>query len=262
MTYTPDALARMTDEFFHVAPKYQHLSAEYLSFSTTHSASREYTLHGFIRRLGTLQRCIQNVFALYHPSRSDIPSRDTCVDLTINLQSFVFNVFGCLDNLARIWVIERNVTNSDGSPLRDNQIGFLRKIVKASYADEFRTYIDEIHQWFGHLENYRHALAHRIPLYIAPFVITPTNEAAFKTLETAKETALRQRNFALYDELDGQQTSLGKFVPAMTHSLFAEDRYIVYFHAQILADWNTIVEIADRFLHQCEVNPDLAITGR
>ena len=50
----------------------------------------------------------------------------TCVDLTINLQSFMFNVFGCLDNLARIWVIERNVTNSDGSPLRDNQVGFLR----------------------------------------------------------------------------------------------------------------------------------------
>ena len=35
-----------------------------------------------------------NRFCLYHPSRSDIPSRDTCIDLTIKLQSFVFNVFG------------------------------------------------------------------------------------------------------------------------------------------------------------------------
>lgn len=256
MTYTPDALARMTDEFFQVAPKYQRLLSEYLSFSTTHPASREYTLHGFIRRLGTLHRSIQNVFSLYHPSRSDIPSRDTCIDLTINSQSFVFNVFGCLDNLARIWVIERHVTNSNGSPLRNNQVGFLSKTVKTSYGAEFRTYIDEIYQWFGHLENYRHALAHRIPLYISQFVITPTNEASFKTLEVAKEAAQRQRNFALYDELDGQQTSLGKFVPAMTHSLYAEDRYIVYFHAQVLTDWNTIVEIADRFLHQCEDNPD------
>ena len=182
MTYTPDALARMTDELFQVAPKYQHLLSEYLSFSTTRPASREYTLHGFIRRLGTLQRCIQNIFALYHPNRSDIPSRDTCIDLTINLQSFVFNLFGCLDNLARIWVIERNVTNPSGSPLRDNQVGFRSKIVKASFAPEFRSYIDGIHQWFGHLEDYRHALAHRIPLYIAPFVITPNNEAAFKSL--------------------------------------------------------------------------------
>jgi hypothetical protein len=168
----------------------------------------------------------------------------------------VFNLFGCLDNLARIWVLERNVTNSNGSPLRDNQVGFLSKIVKASYTAEFRTYIDEIHQWCGHLENYRHALAHRIPLYIAPYVITTTNEDAFKSLEAAKEAALRQRNFALYDELDGQQTSLGKFLPAMTHSLYAEDRYIVYFHGQVLADWNTIVEIADRFLHQCEDNSE------
>ena len=81
----------------------------------------------------------------------------------------------------------------------------------------------KIHQWFGYLENYRHALAHRIPLYIAPFIITPINGAAFKSLEAAKATALPQRNFALYDELDGQQTSLGKFVPAMTHSLYAEE---------------------------------------
>jgi len=218
----------MTDEFLQVGMKYQHLISEYVTFSTTHPASREYILHGFVRRLGTLQRCIQNVFALYHPTRYDIPSRDTCIDLTINLQSFVFNLFGCLDNLARIWVMERNVTNLKGNPLRDNQIGFLSEIVKASYAAEFRTYIDEIQQWFSHLENYRHALAHRIPLYIAPFIITPSNEATFKSLETEKETALRQRNFALCDELDAKQTSLGKFVPAMTHSLYAEDRYISY----------------------------------
>jgi hypothetical protein len=252
MTYTLDALVRMTDEFFQVAPKYQNLVSQYLDFSETHPASREYTLHGFVRRLGTLHRCIQNVFALYHPSRSDIPCRDTCVDLTINLQSFVFNVFGCLDNLAWIWVIERNLTKSNGRPLRDNQVGFQSQIVKASYADEFRIYIDEIQQWFDHLENYRHALAHRIPLYIAPFVITVQNKAAYQSLEAEKERAKRERNFALYDNLDAQQTSLRRFIPAMTQSLYAEDRYIVYFHGQVLADWNTIIEIAERFLRQCE----------
>jgi len=75
MTYTPDAAARMTDEVFEVGPKYHHLLSEYFTFSTTHPDSREYNLHGFIRRLDTLQRCIQNVFDLYDPSRSDIPSR-------------------------------------------------------------------------------------------------------------------------------------------------------------------------------------------
>lgn len=200
------------------------LLSEYLVFSTTHPASQEYILHGFVRRIGTLQRCIQNVFALYHPTRSDIPPRDTCVDLAINLQSFVFNVFGCLDNLARIWMIERNLTNPNGSALRDNQVSFRNEILKASYAAEFRAYIDEIQPWFGHLENFRHALAHRIPLYVAPFAITRSNQDAYRSLETQKETAIRQRKFTLYD---AEQQNLGKFVPAMTHSLYAEDRYIV-----------------------------------
>jgi hypothetical protein len=34
MTYTPDALARMTDEVFEVALKYHHLLSEYFTFST------------------------------------------------------------------------------------------------------------------------------------------------------------------------------------------------------------------------------------
>jgi hypothetical protein len=147
-------------------------------------------------------------------------------------------------------MIERNVTNPNGSALRDNQVGFRNKLLKASYAAEFRAYIDEIEPWFGHLENFRHALAHRIPLYVAPFVITHSNEAAYRSLEAEKETALRQRNFELYDELDASQQNLGKFVPAMTHSLYAEDGYIVYFHGQTLADWNTVVEIGRRFLRQ------------
>jgi hypothetical protein len=95
-------------------------------------------------------------------------------------------------------------------------------------------------------------MAHRIPLYVAPFVITHSNEAAYRSLEADKETALRQRNFELYDELDEAQENLGKFVPAMTHSLYAEDRYIVYFHGRTLADWNTIVEIGQRFLRQLD----------
>jgi len=32
--------------------------------------------------------------------RFDKPSRNECLDLAINLQSFIFNVFGCIDNLA------------------------------------------------------------------------------------------------------------------------------------------------------------------
>jgi hypothetical protein len=78
----------------------------------------EYVRHGFLRRLGTLQRCIQNIYFAYPPERSDIPSRNECVDLAINLQSFIFNVFGCIDNLAWVWAIENELTADLGGILK------------------------------------------------------------------------------------------------------------------------------------------------
>jgi hypothetical protein len=244
MTYTPETLAHLSDESSRVNDKYRALSSEFFSFTQTHPASYEYSFHGFMRRLGTLERCIQNVYSLYPPTRSDVPSRETRIDLVINLQSFVFNAFGCLDNLAWIWVIERHLK------LRDIQVGFRKDIIKRSFTDDFQTYLGSLDQWFTNLENYRHALAHRIPLYIAPFVVAPDDAALFGTLETQKTEAMRQRDFVKYDELDTAQQKLGKFLPAMTHSLYIEDRDIVYFHGQLLSDWITVVEIAERFLRQ------------
>jgi hypothetical protein len=91
MTYTPDALARLNDEFYRVTAKYLALLTEFVPFTQTHPTSDEYSFHGFMRRIGVLERCIQNIYSLYAPERSDIPSRETCLDLAINLQSFVFN---------------------------------------------------------------------------------------------------------------------------------------------------------------------------
>jgi hypothetical protein len=39
----------------------------------------------------------------------------------------------------------------------------------------------------------------------------------------------------------------------MTHSLYVEDRNIIYFHGQLVVDWNTVIEIAERFLRQFEL---------
>ena len=120
----------------------------------------------------------------------------------------------------------------------------------SSFSEEFRNYVDELNQWFIYLESFRHALAHRIPLYIAPFIVTPDKEASFQDLKTQKVDAMRRGDLAGYDELDAAQTKLGKFRPIMTHSLYEKDSKPMYFHSQVLCDWNTVVEILKRFLQQ------------
>lgn len=247
--FTPDQIRQLQYDFLTVGQTYYRLMMVCLSFTTKNAKSREYILHGFLRQLGTLQKCVQNVYSIYSPERSDIPSQDEREDLAINLQSFVFNVFGCIDNLAWVWATERCLTVEAGGTLGPMDISFHRQRLRKTLPPEFHKYLDDLKKWFQYMEDFRHALAHRIPLYIPPYTVTSSNADKHNDLERRKSAAIQRRYFNEYERLDVEQTRLGRFTPAIAHSL-SEGSGFVYFHPQVLADWNTVAEIADKFLAQ------------
>ena len=126
--------------------------------------------------------------------------------------------------------------------------------VRETFSNKFQKYLDTRDGWFGYLDNYRHALAHRIPLYVAPYTLRPSKLDEHKELERRKREAHEQRNFHLWLRLDAEQEAIGTFTPWMMHS-FSEGTAPVAFHPQMLADWNTVVEMADNF--RKEINPSL-----
>jgi hypothetical protein len=77
----------------------------------------------------------------------------------------------------------------------------------------------------------------------------PDRLQAHNDLEERKQEAFRKRDLQTYDELDAEQEDLGRVTPYMTHSI-SENAPLVPFHFQILADWNTVVEMADEFLKE------------
>jgi hypothetical protein len=140
--YASHQLTELQEGYSTVNPGYERLMGEYLSLRFTNEAAYEYVRHGFLRRLGTIKRCIENVYSTYPPKRSDKPSRDECLDLAINLQSFIFNIFGAVDNLAWIWVKEKTITGG-GRPLRDQQVGLRSRydIIRESFSPRFQEYL-------------------------------------------------------------------------------------------------------------------------
>jgi hypothetical protein len=183
--YKPHQCADLQVGHCTVNPAYERLMIKYLSLRLANESAQEYARHGFLRRLGTLKRCIENVYSIYPPERFDKPSRDECLDLAINLQSFVFNVFGCLDNLAWIWVNERDLRDKRGKPLRAQQVGLRPgcETIRQSFSTEFQEYLITRDDWFGHLEDFRNALAHRIPLYVIPYTLYPDKLKVHNNLE-------------------------------------------------------------------------------
>lgn len=227
-----------------VWPKFEALRERIVVRQFKTDAAREHADHGLARRLGTMVRCIEQVFALLPPDLGSIPDRDTTIDATINIQAFVMSAFGCCENIAWIWVQERGVRLPNNNPLPPARVGLGPNYpaVRDSLTPGFRAYLDNRADWFELLKSFRDALAHRIPLYIPPFTIDPAKTGDYQALGAAASTALRAHDFERYESLLAGQKALTCFQPIMAHSLTGGG--VVVFHAQLLADFATIEEMA------------------
>ena len=176
------------------------------------------------------------------------------MDVTCHLQSFVINVFGAIDNLAGIWVMETGITQPNGRLLRPMQIGLTpdHEIVRASFSLPFRDYLESTNAWFEYLEDYRHALAHRVPGYISPCQLDDAAAAEYRLLET--EMADARTNPERYGQLLQQQRGLGVFNPLTMHS-YEEHARPVWLHPQMICDFSTVVEIGEHMLRELDGLP-------
>ena len=95
------------------------------------------------------------------------------------------NAFGCLDNVAWILVYEKDIKNSDGTELNPKDVAS-EKRWSEEIDQRFQAYVDSKHKWFSNLIEFRDSLAHRIPLYIPPYVVPKANIDKYDELEKAK----------------------------------------------------------------------------
>lgn len=246
MAFTEDDLVRLEEAFATVERDYRTLIRRVSRFPFTTDAGWEYAFHGFIRRLRILQRCIENVYEICPPNRREQFSEPERLDLMVNLQSFVFNTFGCVDNLAWIWAGELEIQYR-----RNNQVTFASSTIRETLPKVLMDYIDSIDNWMENQGSFRHALAHRIPLYVPPYVVDPVHIDRHNELEDQIAAARRNFEFDRVDALTEEQSALGVFSPVMVHS-FRENSPRVPFHPQIIADWRTIVEMSNLLFDSLE----------
>jgi len=257
MSYSAEQINELHTSLGEWAAREGKLSEALLSRAYKQERSRTLAAQGFTRRMHTLIRCIEQVYELV-PLADEKPSRQGIDDAAIWLQAFVINVYGAIDNLARIWVWESGV-QFKGKPIPSMYIGLTpdNTAVRGSLSEAMQEHLAGTNPWFGYLENYRHALAHRIPLYIPPKRMDDDAAKEWRRLEVESFEALKARNFDLYDELMGQQSQLGVFEPWMMHSYGPDkdDGTPVRFHPQMICDLATVVEIGEKMLNELNTLP-------
>ena len=248
--FSDNALEEMRREMERTAENYNYLLLAYSGHKFRSVRGKEFALQGYMRRIRTLRHGLETLFGTLPPDFAGLPDEDRLNDAEIIVQSFVFNLFGCTDNLARIWVEETGLVRDDGTPLPRNWIGLGSKYttVRASLAPRLQELLASRQEWFVHMETLRHALAHRIPLYIPRFAVTPANQDRYHALEAQITEAVIRGRPRIEHRLRKEQQGLMFFRPWVAHS-FSEDTPLIVIHPQMIVDYKTICELGGAFLN-------------
>lgn len=145
--FTRKQLLELRAKLETVSPRTDRLLLRYVAHPFTNEKAKEYARNGFSRRLQTLRRCIENTFRVLPPGAVRVPAKTKLYDTQINLQAFVANAYGSVDNLAWIWVHERGLVYD----VKPRQVGLRshNTQVRSSFSSEFQAYLDGIEGWFA-----------------------------------------------------------------------------------------------------------------
>ena len=206
-------------------------------------AAQEYLKHGVSRRMRVVARAVERIFDLCPPDRVELLDSNERCDVEINLHAFVINVHGLLDNLAWITVHER----SPGTLPPRREVSLFKNGVKRLLSEEGRAYLSThlISNWHArYAREYRDALAHRIPLYVPPAFLVPSEQRRYAELEREFHKRMAEGDAGGAGDALRQQDQVGALFPAFLQSLRGEGAASpVYFHPQLIADSRTVLEI-------------------
>lgn len=248
--YAPNEIEKMLQTLHGLEERGLNLITSMIEFPYRSTKAREYAVKGFSRRAFTIHRCIANVFRLLPPYQIAIP-RDL-TDVEINLQSFVANAFGALDNMAWVWACENS--ERTGAPLPARFAVGLReknKDLRLTLSEEFARLLDDCSDWLRYLEDYRDSLAHRVPLYVVPYIVSLENGPEYDRLGRLIEIAATGDDHEGYTALRYSQSQLMEFKPVMIHSIDEAVGHIP-FHRQMLDDFFTLETIAMKMLEDMQ----------
>lgn len=203
--------------------------------------AKEFLRNGVCRRLQTIQRCITNIFSIFPVDRTELLDWDELGDVGINLHAFLINAHGVPDNLMWVYLLERAIH------LEPRQIGLFNPRTKPYLPKEVSAYVKSERMIKWHTEyakNYRDALAHRIPPYVPPSVLTPEQQARYKIIEEEIVAAAKAGDFDRALALEEEQATCGEVCLAFSQT-FLDDKACdpVLLHGQLIVDARTVLQL-------------------
>src|ERR1700722_20301420 len=84
--FDPEVLQTLIERHETVTPRFIALAESYRSFGFRTERAAEYSKHDCLRRVSTMQYCIERVFYIISPDQNIPPQRDTLMEATVCIQ--------------------------------------------------------------------------------------------------------------------------------------------------------------------------------
>jgi len=251
--YQPNDIPRFEEKLGELKQAAQDVEGRILNHLFESEKAKEHAIHGFIRRVHILWRCVRKTFELLPPDLEGKPEEDNVKDATVFLHAFYVNIFGACDNIAWVLAFEKNIRKADGARLPAAWVGIRKNNtrVREMLSIEMVKLLDELEEWFEHIDDFRHSLAHRIPLYVPPYIVTENRVADYERLEAESWAALFSTDLDRYEALRSDKMALTFFRPWFTHSISENSPHAII-HPQLIADFGAILKLSDAAMKEVE----------
>lgn len=210
-------------------------------FRTQHG--KYIAINGFLERIEEMGRCLHKVFDLTPPNDSGIHQSEHCIEAEKNIQAFLFHLIMGLRNLELVWDAEKENRISLGVTNDTCKTGLWRGSISRSYRQSLRNYSTQRMNWHYNVVDFHTSLQHRVPFSAHPSRTGSDPSDLHQIFEAAKREALRTGNHDEHALLDSTERLLDKLHSSSTRTARPTPKLVV-FHAQLIADLNTVDDLA------------------
>ena len=204
--------------------------------------ARYYMLHGAGRRFGITFRAYQKITGRAYNKRSEPLSSDEQIDLSLAINITYMNIPGILDNFAWCLLYERQPDLAN--KISQNHVGLFSKEFRKQ-LDAFSEIAEEIEvhdSWQKEIKERRDPVAHRIPLYVPPSLLTQEEANIYSAINSRYTNSLNGLQLDEAGTALEQMDSIGTFYPSFIHH--PEEPHIPIYPT-IPTDMSHLIRIGD-----------------
>jgi hypothetical protein len=224
-------------------------AAEVLPSLQTEDGSRHFK-YGIMRRLFMIRLNVCEILRLVDRPTSYVLQGEDSLILGMNLNSLYVHLHGILDNMAWCIAYESRLFSqlSENDTRSRRNVGLFHTVFLNALKDNpAAIFLKSKLSWHSEMKRLRDPIAHRVPLYAVPGIMTSDEATRFKEMSDASIAALKIGDLAEHQRLMVEAGKIGAY-----HPVFCNDTggglEVRRIRPQIDDDVKNVLEILKYFL--------------